>query len=193
MLTNKGERKNAETLSENGFSAYLTKPLKRDQFYDCLTELSQSPSSAIKKPKSPIISNHCVTEAMEQNISILLVEDNRVNQIVTQKILTKNGYRVVIANNGIETIRALENNNFDLVLMDILMPEMGGYEATRLIRSAETSIINQDLPIIALTASALAEDKKKCLSAGMNDYIAKPVKPLALIDKVKKWSWKNKE
>jgi CheY-like chemotaxis protein len=77
--------------------------------------------------------------------------------------------------------------------MDILMPEMGGYEATRLIRSDKTNVLNHHLPIIALTASALTEDKEKCLSAGMNDYIAKPVKPQALIDKVKKWSWKNKE
>ncbi len=192
MLINKGERKNEETLSENGFSAYLTKPLRHDQFFDCLAELSQSPSSIMKKPKSPIITNHCVTETIKQNISILLVEDNRVNQMVTQKILTKNGYQVNIANNGIEAIRALEKNHFDLVLMDILMPEMGGYEATRLIRSDKTNVLDHDLPIIALTASALTEDKEKCLSAGMNDYIAKPVKPQALIDKVKQWSWKNK-
>jgi len=192
MLINKGERSNGETLSENGFSAYLTKPLKHDLFFECLTELSTPSSSATKKPKSPIVTNHCTTETMEQNISILLVEDNRVNQMVTQTILTKNGYRVTIANHGKEAIRALERTNFDLVLMDILMPEMGGYEATRFIRSNETTVLDPDLPIIALTASALAEDKEKCLSAGMNDYIAKPVKPQALIDKVKQWSCKNK-
>ena len=193
MLINKGERTNGETLSENGFSAYLTKPLRHDQLFECLAELSQSSSSVGKKPKSPIVTDHCITETMEQNISILLVEDNRVNQMVTQKILTKNGYRVEIANNGVEAIRALESNHFDLVLMDIMMPEMGGYEATRLIRSAKTDVLNHHLPIIALTASALAEDKEKCLTAGMNDYIAKPVKPQALIDKVKEWSWKTKE
>jgi len=192
MLINKGERTNGETLQENGFSAYLTKPLKHDLFFDCLTELSTPLSSTMKKPKSPIVTNHCATETKAQNISILLVEDNRVNQMVTQTILTKNGYRVTIANNGNEAICALEKNDFDLVLMDILMPEMGGYEATRKIRSNETTVINRHLPIIALTASALAEDKEKCLSAGMNDYIAKPVKPQDLIDKVKKWSWKNK-
>ncbi len=191
LLTEKGERRIGADLRENGFSAYLTKPLKRDQFHDCLTELSQSPSRAIKKHKSPIISSHSIVETQQQNISILLVEDNRVNQMVTQKILTKNGYQVDIANNGIEAIRLLGKKQYHLVLMDILMPEMGGYETTQKIRSPETHVIDHDLPIIALTASALAEDKEKCLSAGMNDYIAKPVKPQELIDKVKKWSWKN--
>ncbi|MBC2713885.1 MAG: response regulator [Desulfobacteraceae bacterium] len=193
MLAEKGARNNGETLHKNEFSAYLTKPLKHDQLYNCLTELSQSPSNAFKKPKSPIITNHSIIETMKQNISILLVEDNRVNQMVTQKILTKNGYPVDIANNGIEAISALEKNSYDIVLMDILMPQMGGYEATRQIRSPESNVIDHDLPIIALTASALAEDEEKCLSAGMNDYIAKPVKPQELIDKVKKWSWNNKE
>jgi CheY-like chemotaxis protein len=139
------------------------------------------------------MSSHSVSETRQQNISILLVEDNRVNQMVTQKILTKNGYQVDIANNGIEAIQALETNRYDLVLMDILMPKMGGYEATRQIRSKDASVIDPALPIIALTASALREDEDKCLSAGMNDYIAKPVKPQELIDKVKNWSWKNRD
>jgi CheY-like chemotaxis protein/nitrogen-specific signal transduction histidine kinase len=193
LVTEKGERKTAETICENEFSAYITKPLKHNQFYDCLSELFQSPSQVVKKQKSPIIASHSITETRAQNISILLVEDNRVNQIVTQKILTKNGYQVDIVNNGIEAISALEKKSYDLVLMDILMPKMGGYETTRQIRTAETNMKNHLLPIIALTASALAEDKKKCLAAGMNDYIAKPVKPQELIDKVRKWSWKNKE
>jgi len=191
MLTEKGERKNAETLCENKFSAYLTKPLKHDQLYDCLSELLQSPAPVVRKQKSPILSSHPIPETLAQNISILLVEDNRVNQIVTQKILTKNGYQVDIANNGIEAISALENNRYDLVLMDILMPKMGGYDATRLIRSTETNMTDPPIPIIALTASAMAEDKKKCLAAGMNDYISKPVKPQILIDKIRKWSWKS--
>ncbi len=193
MLTEKGARKNGETLCENGFSAYLTKPVRHDQLYDCLTELTQSPTNAVKKHKSPIITSHSIEETLSRNISILLVEDNRVNQMVTQKILSKNGYQVDIANNGIEAIQVLETNSYDLILMDILMPQMGGYEATRQIRSAESNVIDHDLPIIALTASALAEDKEKCLSAGMNDYIAKPVKPQELIDKVKQWSWKSKK
>lgn len=192
LLTEKGGRKNNETLEENGFSAYLTKPLRRDALYDCLLDLSQVSQNIPPKPISPIISSHSVEDTRKQNIAILLVEDNRVNQMVTQKILTKNGYRVDIANNGREALQALEKKSYHLVLMDILMPVMGGYEATRQIRSGEAHVLDGDVPIIALTASALAEDQTKCLAAGMNDYISKPVKPQELIDKVKQWSFRKK-
>jgi CheY-like chemotaxis protein len=188
LLTEKGGRKNTETLEKKGFSAYLTKPLRRDALYDCLTELSPASTIVPPKPVSPIISNHSVEETRQRNISVLLVEDNRVNQMVTQKILTKNGYHVEIASNGEEALRALAKKSYHLVLMDILMPVMGGYEATRRIRSADGHVLDRDLPIIALTASAMAEDQAKCLAAGMNDYIAKPVKPQELIDKVRQWS-----
>lgn len=192
-MTEKGRRTRGKTCRGSYFSGYLIKPVKRDQLYDCLTELAQPVSGALRKHKSPIVSSHYTAQPQQQNISILLVEDNRVNQMVTQKILSKNGYQVDIANNGIEAIQALEKNHYDLVLMDILMPGMGGYEATRQIRSRKNNVIDPRLPIIALTASALAEDKEKCLSAGMNDYIAKPVKPQELIDKVKKWSGKPQD
>jgi two-component system sensor histidine kinase/response regulator len=187
-LIAKGRRPHAEVCRGNFFSGYLTKPIKRDQLYDCLIELLQPVSDTVKKHKSPIITRDYAAEPRQQNISILLVEDNRVNQMVTQKILSKNGYQVDIANNGIEAIEALETNHYDMVLMDILMPRLGGYEATRQIRAQESKVLDPDLPIIALTASALAEDEAKCIAAGMNDYISKPVKPQELIDKVKKWS-----
>jgi len=187
LLTEKGTRNNNGAFKGQNVFKYLTKPIKRDQLYDCLAELFQTDSGVVRKHKSPIITSHSVSETQQQNISILLVEDNRVNQMVTQKILVKNGYQVDIANNGIEALQALEKYSYDLVLMDILMPQMGGYEATRKIRSNDTHVTSHHLPIIALTASAMAEDKEKCLSAGMNDYIAKPVKPQELIDKVKKW------
>jgi CheY-like chemotaxis protein len=187
LLMKKGGPKNRDILDDNGFSAYLTYPLKRDSLRDCLMELSALPSGILQKPRSPILSSHSVMETRQWNISILLVEDNRVNQMVAQKVLAKNGYQVDIANNGEEAIHALEKKSYHLVLMDILMPVMGGYETTRRIRSGETNALDPDLPIIALTASALAEDQKKCLAAGMNDYIAKPVKPQELIDKVRQW------
>ncbi|PIP38469.1 MAG: hypothetical protein COX19_12475 [Desulfobacterales bacterium CG23_combo_of_CG06-09_8_20_14_all_51_8] len=192
LLMKKGGPKNRDILDDNGFSAYLTNPLKRDSLRECLMELSALPSGVLQKPRSPILSSHSAMETRQRNISILLVEDNRVNQMVTQKVLTKNGYQVDITNNGEEAIRALEKKSYHLVLMDILMPVMGGYETTRRIRSGEANVLDPDLPIIALTASALAEDQKKCLAAGMNDYIAKPVKPQELIDKVRLWSRRDK-
>jgi len=142
-------------------------------------------------PDSPIISPHSMAETRKQSIQILLVEDNRVNQVVAQKILTKNGYFVDIAENGRQAVNALEKKAYHLVLMDILMPRMGGYEATRFIRSPQSTVRDRQVPIIALTASALLEDKEKCLAAGMNDYLSKPIKPLALIEKVREWTQKS--
>ncbi|MEZ4549712.1 MAG: response regulator [Desulfobacterales bacterium] len=149
-------------------------------------ELSQPDQKTGSFRRSPVRSGD-LKGTREKTIAILLVEDNRVNQMVTQKILAKNGYQVDIAQNGIAAIAALEAKSYDLVLMDILMPQMGGYEATRRIRANTTGTISPKLPIIALTASALAEDKEKCLAAGMNDYIPKPVKPQELLAKVNKW------
>ena len=91
------------------------------------------------------------------------------------------------ANNGIDAIEALQKISYNLVLMDILMPNMDGYEATRIIRASDSSILMHDVPIIALTAHAMKEDREKCLSAGMNDYIVKPVNAKELIPKVEKW------
>ena len=154
-------------------------------------ELSRIPARTLQKPASPIVSPHSTSETQKQKIQILLVEDNRVNQVVAQKILAKNGYFVDIAENGRQAVNALEKKAYHLVLMDILMPRMGGYEATQFIRSQQSAVLDHQVPIIALTASALDEDKKKCFAAGMNDYISKPIKPLELIEKVRQWTRKK--
>ena len=185
-VTEKGRQSANKVIFQNFISRYLTKPVRRDALYDCLAELSQPDQKTGSSRRSPILSDD-LKGTRENTIAILLVEDNRVNQMVTQKILAKNGYQVDIAQNGIAAIAALEAKAYDLVLMDILMPQMGGYEATRHIRANKTGAINPKLPIIALTASALAEDEKKCLAAGMDDYIPKPVKPQELLAKIKKW------
>ncbi|MDO9263099.1 MAG: response regulator [Desulfosalsimonadaceae bacterium] len=154
-------------------------------------ELSRISPRTLQKPASPIMSPHSMAETQKQNIQILLVEDNRVNQVVAQKILAKNGYFVDIAENGRQAVNALEKKTYHLVLIDILMPRMGGYEATQFIRSQQSAVLDHQVPIIALTASALDEDKKKCFAAGMNDYISKPIKPLELIEKVRHWTRKK--
>jgi CheY-like chemotaxis protein len=89
-------------------------------------------------------------------------------------------------------VNALEKKAYHLVLMDILMPRMGGYEATRFIRSPQSTVLDRQVPIIALTASALLEDREKCIAAGMNDYLSKPIKPLELIEKVREWTQKKR-
>ncbi len=118
---------------------------------------------------------------------ILLVEDNLVNQRVAAAIVTKLGHRVDIANNGLEGLKALQVNLYDLVLMDIQMPGMDGLEATRAIRDPQSSVLDHRIPIVAMTAHAMQGDREMCLESGMDDYISKPVPPRALADMLAKW------
>ena len=118
---------------------------------------------------------------------ILVAEDNVVNQKVALSILGRIGLRADVAANGIEAIRALENVPYDLVLMDVQMPEMDGLEATRRIREADTTTRLPRVPIIAMTAHAMQGDRERCLEAGMDDYLTKPVTPRRLIDMVMRW------
>jgi signal transduction histidine kinase/ActR/RegA family two-component response regulator len=118
---------------------------------------------------------------------LLLVEDNLVNQKVASHMLVKLGYAVEIAEHGRAGIERLENSCYDLVLMDIQMPEMDGYEATRLIRDPESSVLDHAVPVVAMTANAFAEDRERCLAAGMNDFLAKPVDRRALEAMLVKW------
>lgn len=118
---------------------------------------------------------------------VLVVEDNPINQRVTKVTLNKLGYLADIALNGREAIAALCKNDYDLVLMDCQMPEMDGYETTRLIRSPDSGVLRHDIPIIAITAHALHENREKCRNAGMNDFLAKPIQPVFLAGMLEKW------
>ncbi len=120
-------------------------------------------------------------------ITILLVEDNMINQYVSKKIFEKIGITVDIVSNGIEAIGALEQKKYDLVFMDIHMPEMDGIQATRIIRNPASTAANSSIPIIAITASAMNSDREECRNAGMNDFISKPFAINAIIDIVEKW------
>ena len=117
-------------------------------------------------------------------LSILLVEDNGINQKVATRILARLGYRADVAGNGIEAIEALKRQHYNVVLMDIQMPEMDGVEATQIIRQEWPK--NQQPRIIAMTANALAGDKEKYLASGMDDYVSKPVKIQELINALEK-------
>ncbi len=120
----------------------------------------------------------------KNNIKILLAEDNLVNQKVAYNLLSEEGYHVVIANNGHEVLNLLKKEPFDLILMDIQMPEMSGMEATQAIRTQEQET-GKHIPIIAVTAHAMKGDREKCIEAGMDDYISKPVNPKQLYDVIK--------
>ena len=119
-----------------------------------------------------------------RNLRILLAEDNIVNQKVVVGIIGKLGARVDTVSNGRAAVERLATDNYDLVLMDCLMPEMDGYEATRLIRGKDSTAINPKIPIIALTANAMQGEREKCLSIGMNDYITKPIIPRNLMEAI---------
>jgi two-component system sensor histidine kinase/response regulator len=122
-----------------------------------------------------------------RSVRILVVEDNVVNQDVALAILRKLGARVELARNGAEALEALRQGDYDLVLMDCEMPVMDGYEATRRIRETQTGVRNPRIPVIALTADAVSGDRAKCMEAGMDDYLAKPVDPRHLAEVLEKW------
>jgi CheY-like chemotaxis protein len=116
---------------------------------------------------------------------LLLAEDNVINEKVAVAMLTSAGYQVHVARNGFEAVTAVEENHYDAILMDCQMPELNGYEATAMIRANQGAAGH--VPIIALTAGALREDRDRCLAAGMDDYISKPVSKNALVAMVDRW------
>jgi two-component system sensor histidine kinase/response regulator len=180
LLTSQGRRGDAKRMEEIGFAAYLMKPVKSAQLHDCLALAIGSKSTAPGTRSVPIITRHSVAEAKKQKIRILLAEDNLTNQKVALHILEKIGYPAEAVANGKEVLSALERNPYDLILMDVQMPELDGFESTVAIRRKEKET-GHHIPIIAMTAHAMKGDRERCLKAGMDDYISKPVQPKELI------------
>jgi CheY-like chemotaxis protein len=176
MLTSFGERGHGATAKECGVAGYLTKPVRQSQLFECLANVIGAATNGEGKPQiKPVVTKHVLKESKLSNKLILLAEDNIVNQKVALRQLQKLGYRADAVANGREVVEALERIRYDLVLMDCQMPEMDGYEATKEIRRRET--IDRRTWIVAMTANALEGDRVKCIAAGMDDYISKPVKP----------------
>ena len=178
MLTSSGLRGDATRCKELGLNAYLTKPIS-------LTELREALESSIGKSadENTLITQHSLRE-MRSSHSILLAEDNLVNQKLAIKLLEKQGHIVTVADNGRIAVDAWSKGNFDLILMDMMMPEMDGLEATRQIRSIEQSEGRGRIPIIAMTANAMTGDRERCLESGMDGYVSKPVKPEVLYQEI---------
>ncbi len=173
ILSSSSLREDSAKCQQLGIAAYLHKPIKQQQLLDTICSIfgCQDASSECSPEES------LVGRSLSQRVRplhILLVEDNIINQQLTLKLLEKEGHSAVVANNGKEAIEAFENESFDLILMDIQMPEMDGYEATAVIRERERES-GRHIPIIAVTAHAMKGYREKCLAAGMNDYISKPV------------------
>jgi PAS domain S-box-containing protein len=187
LLTSLGKRGDAEHYREIGFDAYLVKPLKQSMLYDCLQIVAGEDESVGKEDSMKIITRHTITEDHKKRASILVVEDNLVNQKVALRILDKKlGYHADVVSNGREAIDSLKRLDYDLVLMDCHMPEIDGYEATRTIRDVNSTVRNHRIPIVAMTANAMKGDREKCLESGMDDYVTKPINVKKLADAIER-------
>ncbi len=210
MVSSMGARGDVARLKKIGFAAYLTKPIKQSQLYDCLAATAKIWKEKKQPQDATIVTRHSLADNKKQGVRILLAEDDATNQKVALHILKKFGYRADAAGNGQEVLQALEKVPYDIVLMDIQMPVMDGYAATRRIRELELKAqqvkLNKNdsedltdseiqfstrsgrIPIIAMTAHAMKGDREKCIAAGMDDYTPKPINPEELLEKIEKWT-----
>jgi len=205
MLTSLGTRGDSRRFQEIGFAAYSTKPIRHQELK---AVLSLALGDRDKSTHQPIATRHTARETLNlfagRKERILIAEDNITNQQVALGLLKKLGVRADAVANGAEALKALETLPYDLVLMDVQMPEMDGFEATKRIRNYELGIMNKAqtddssssfvirnssfvIPIIAMTAHAMQGDRERCIQAGMNDYITKPVSLQALAEVLDKW------
>ncbi len=187
MLTSAGVIGDSKKCRETGINGYLTKPVKRDELYKTITEVLNLSVPKDITPPSHLVTRHLLAEKYKINTKILLVEDYPTNQIVAKKYLEDEGYNVDFAENGQLAVQAYKQNDYDIILMDIQMPVMDGYNATAAIRKLELQL-SQKTPIIAMTAHAMAGDRQQCIDAGMDDYIAKPLKRKKLIKIIENWT-----
>ncbi|MBF0120852.1 MAG: response regulator [Desulfobacterales bacterium] len=183
MVTAFGREEVMKQAEKVGINAFMMKPIVSSLMFDTIMNVLGVKTHSDLKQKTSIESNSEIKKMIE-GARVLLVEDNILNQQVAQEILINAGLVVDIANNGKEAIDALNNSEYELVLMDVQMPVMGGYEATSIIKNDNR--FNQ-LPIIAMTAHAIKGAKEECLNAGMSDYVSKPINPSELFNVLIRW------
>ena len=178
MLTSAGYRGDAERCKQLGVAAYLLKPIRQSELREAIAQVlgAHEQTGAI-----PLVTRYSLQDARDPMtvLQILVAEDNLVNQRLVTRLLEKRGHRVVLAVDGRQAIEALHRGSFDLVLMDVQMPEMDGLEATTIIREKEKKT-GKHQPIIALTAHAMTGDRDRCLTAGVDAYLTKPIRPQEL-------------
>jgi CheY-like chemotaxis protein/HPt (histidine-containing phosphotransfer) domain-containing protein len=179
LLTSMGMRRDHPDLARNAFASCLTKPIKPAQLQQVLLRVLSGTKPVVKT----LPTNHKLDPTLAQRLPlrVLLCDDNAINQKVALRLLQQMGYRADLAANGVEALAALDRQQYDLIFMDVMMPEMGGLEATRLIRQRQQlkskfPNYKSSIIVVAMTANAMQGDREKCLGAGMDDYIAKPVR-----------------
>jgi signal transduction histidine kinase/PleD family two-component response regulator len=187
MITSIGQRGESERMKSVGFSAYLVKPIRRSQLFDNLMKVFEKADiEGYESSQTPFIDPSRSKNDQKHSCRILLVEDNIINQKLVLRILEKFGYRAEAVANGEEAVKALEIVPYNIVLMDIQMPIMDGFKATKIVRDPNSKVIDHQIPIIAMTAHAMQGDREQCLSVGMNDYISKPVEPKQLLEAIER-------
>ncbi len=174
---------------EVGFDGFMPKPVNRTRLLKMIERLLGEQTGQELKHDKNILTQHSLREKVKHSTTILLAEDNPVNQKLAEKLLSKAGYNVSVANNGREVVDIFtaSPDSFDVILMDVQMPELSGLDATQEIRQKGFDSV----PIIAMTANAMKGDREKCLEAGMNDYIAKPIKREIVFEMLNKWLFEN--
>jgi len=171
LLTSAGSPEDVARCRELGISGYLTKPIKQSELFDVIVTAMAEHTQVDERHES----TSSVIQPSTSALRVLLAEDNPVNQTLAAKILEKLGHQVQVANNGREAIERSQSEEFDLIFMDVQMPEMDGLEATAAIRAAEAAT-GKHVPIIAMTAHAMKGDRERCLSSGMDGYLSKPIR-----------------
>ena len=188
MLTSAGYREDAARSKKLGIASHLLKPIRQSELRETIT---RSLGASEQEGATPLVASYSLQDAREptEALRILLAEDNLVNQRLAMRLLEKRGHRVVVAANGREALEALEKESYDLVLMDVQMPEMDGMEAIARIREKEVRTGGHQ-PVVALTAHAMKGDMERGLSAGMDGYLTKPIRPKELDDVLDKYAGK---
>ncbi|MCF8215266.1 MAG: response regulator [Chlorobium sp.] len=194
-------RNDVRVLEQSGFFGVVLKPVRQSELFNALTEAIYAVLSATYRKDAPSLigdksarhaeSQSSVAGDERQKPKILLAEDSKINQQVAVGILKKQGFEVDVVFNGREALEKLRSQAYDLVIMDIQMPEMDGFEATRIIRDPASDIPDHSVPVIALTAHAMQGDREICLRSGMNDYMSKPINAAELGEVVRKWCRKD--
>jgi PAS domain S-box-containing protein len=185
MMSSLGTENDTKELKHLGCELHLYKPIKLSLLLKSMMDMfkcNDLQKHFVVAEKNPVVESPEINKA----IHILLAEDNPVNRKLAMVVLTKAGFTVDAAVNGREAVGALEKNNYDVVLMDVQMPEMDGFEATAAIRQSGKPW--RTVPILAMTAHAMQGDREKCLQAGMDDYLTKPIQPKALVEAIHKWT-----
>lgn len=179
----RGLRADSEILMQEGFDRIITKPVRQSHLSECLAQLLGSTDRKTDNGVGHLSENQTIQDIpLNRKLRILLAEDNIVNQKLALILLRKSGFNVDAVANGKEALETLRKIPYDLVLMDVQMPEMDGFEATRRIRDPKSAVLDSKVLIIAMTAHAMTGDRDRCIEAGMDNYISKPIDPKKLIE-----------